>query len=927
MVNSPAKSSYSCKTKSEMSEKGRFPKNVVQTRAKGKSKDSGDTNSTKPKTQTQTNYETDEPLANDRANRTLGRDYSSDVPVGGPQSGPEVTSASVAAQAERLHQLTPAVRSLEQEFQAVAATPQPTGPDPVLVSDAESMKSTRRPSSRASQSETVKRKKVKRNVDTSNERRAPEGLTEEETGAESSAVQDQGRSGPAVTSQSAQQPSDMAVRPARDASQEDDLRSVRSNVSGTSRRSARSRCSVTSSLEDEVRRELDIFRHQVMSAYTRRGFGRPQCEEETRRMTEDLRTDWEEGCSRRQTQRRQPQRKLKKSDTDYQTDKQVESDRRQAERLQAELDAEVAAIRARPHRSAPGRQRQGGSQQGRQGAPRPSSQQARPNGARQAGQLLVAAGAGAPGGDDDDDDDDADSDRDWYRRHRNRHVRDAARRRAARMSDNPDNQYPPSRTGRTASPAPSVGSTVQQPGLIQPRFDAGKIAADAVAVASAALQALAPTRMQLEHVNLPTFDGKDFLLFHKQFEAVISEQKWSPETCARKLLECLEGDTRRHVEVYMTYDEMLEALRQYYAGSRPSVEAKNILRQYTKNKDETIEAFATRIQAFADGARLTPFDKMKYMQEAFMNGIKHDTKMQRYIEKRTSQNENVHIVKLLKAAQDYLHDKQGSTQTGQPTKAKLNKHKTKSKGGDGQQEVQPQCNAMSGNRKEPLTHEDAEVEQEVEQEQAKVQKDKSDRKQSNNNSWKKRLEVSQKTNEELQAQLKQAIEAMAQRPPPANNGNFQGRNPNYRGNNGNGGNWNNNNNWNGQGQRNGGGFGNNQRYNGPRNDGYRSDSSRSQWRNGPNYTDTRVFNNSNYPQGNAQPPRQDFNNRPPPSRDQPPPQQARPAPPTSAAAPQAAPPACNRHETPSQTDRLGGIDPSVFPEDGRYSGSSGGSQA
>ena len=83
MVNSPVVDDSSCKTKSEMSEKGKFPKNVVQTRAKGKSKESGDSNSTKPKTQKHKNYDTDGPMAVEGVDRTASRDYSSDVTVGG----------------------------------------------------------------------------------------------------------------------------------------------------------------------------------------------------------------------------------------------------------------------------------------------------------------------------------------------------------------------------------------------------------------------------------------------------------------------------------------------------------------------------------------------------------------------------------------------------------------------------------------------------------------------------------------------------------------------------------------------------------------------------------------------------------------------------------------------------------------------------
>ena len=862
-----------------MSDKGKYPKNVVRTRAKGKSKESGDSNAVKPKTQNDKNYETDEPVANTQVNRRPDREYSSDVPLGGPQSGTEGASASVAAQAERLRQLAPAARSLTPALEA-AAHPRQVGPaEQVLTSDAESIRSMRRPSSQLSQQSTVKRKKVKQRIGVHDERRDPDGVTGGDTGMDTAAESAPGPSGMLPKAGGERS----VNRRAHGYRTEDDQLSLRSDGSATSRRSG---LSLTSTLEEEVLREVNHFRNRMAAACQRRG---------------------------------------------YETDRQNSGIRRLREALQAGVQAVDGPCRARVQQAASrGNQPQRSPARQRSGS-RHSQQDGRYNDGRgrqlQQNQLLVAAGAGAPGGDDDDDG--ADSDRDWYRRHQDRHVRDAARRRAARMSDNQDSCHPPSRSGhRPASVGPAAGQPAPGPGLINQGFDAGRIAADAVAVASAALQALAPARMNIEQINLPKFNGADFLLFHKQFEAVAAEQQWSPQTRARKLLECLEGDTRRHVEAYMTEEEMLEALRQYYAGSRPSIEAKNILRHYSRNRDETIEAFASRIQAFADGARLTPFDKKKYMQEAFMNGIKSDTKMQRYIEKRTSQDENVHIVKLLKAAQDYLHDKQGSTQTGNQPKAKFGKHKQKAKGG-GQNETQPQCNVAQGSRKEPLTHEDESVEPEVEEEQQKVNKEKNEKKQSNNQSWKQKLVESHKANEVLQEQLKKAIDAMAQQQAQVQPQNWQPRGQNFRNNNNNNNNWSSNNsNWGGNGgqnQRNGN-YRGNFRNDGQRNDGYRSDGGRSGWRGNPNYQDMRSFNNSNFNQGPPpQQQRQGFN--------RPPPQAAGNAPPpaqnhsTSGQPAQQAAPSCNKHEVPSQTDRYGGIDPSVYPEGDIYSGSSSGSQA
>ena len=135
----------------------------------------------------------------------------------------------------------------------------------------------------------------------------------------------------------------------------------------------------------------------------------------------------------------------------------------------------------------------------------------------------------------------------------------------------------------------------------------------------------------------------------------------------------------------------------------------------------------------------------------------------------------------------------------------------------------------------------------------------------------------------------------------------------------------NDNNWNSQGLR-VGGFRSNARNDGQRNDSYRGDSSRSNWRSNSNYQDTRVYNNSNYSQGNAPPPRPDFN-RPPANHDSNPLKPIKQIPSANATAVPAVQPACNRHETQTQTECYGEINPKVFPENTRYSGSIDGGQA
>jgi hypothetical protein len=101
-----------------------------------------------------------------------------------------------------------------------------------------------------------------------------------------------------------------------------------------------------------------------------------------------------------------------------------------------------------------------------------------------------------------------------------------------------------------------------------------------------------------------------------------------------------------------------------------------------------------------------------------MNGIQYDTKMQKYIERHTTQDDNVHIVQLLRAAQDYQHEKVGSTKStvDQPRKKGGLYNRLEYEDDDSDDDVSPVCNVMKSNKKEALTHDDEAVRQEVAEE-------------------------------------------------------------------------------------------------------------------------------------------------------------------------------------------------------------------
>ena len=554
----------------------------------------------------------------------------------------------------------------------------------------------------------------------------------------------------------------------------------------------------------------------------------------------------------------------------------------------------------------------------------------------------TAAGAGAPGGGDDDGDD-GDSDRELFRRWKERHIADASRRRAARLSDNPAASRPPSLQNRSCDPTSQPSHS--QPSatsfnFIQPQFASGQPSCPPIHPVP--IPVAPPTRLHIEQVTLPKFDGKAFNLFYKQFDSIANDQQWTAQVKARKLLESLEGDTRRHVEASMTYDEMLDALRQYYAGARPSVEAKNTLRNFRKDRGETIEEFASRIQAYADEARLSPFDKTKYMQEAFLSGISYDPAMQRYIEKKTTQQDNTPIVKLLKAAQDYQHNKQGST-SGPIRRRDFNSHMA----GNGQRgrqnpggQAQPSLQVLKTGRKEPLSHDDPAVQEEAEQEQEKVRQERQERSNQRAAASRKELERMQEKIEALQQELERQKDTKPQQQPQQQNGNFPPRNDGYRG----GGRGGYRNNFNNDGYRNDrGGYKGNGRgrggYQTQRNDnnynqrndgnykagnqgyhqgGYRGGNNGGYRGNGRSNYDSQPRRNNGMPQDVRQEQR----------RSQPGPTPTRPL--TQGQQTVAPAPQLNQHaamDASGDAQSFMGLDPNVYPEDGVYCGSSAASQA
>ena len=267
---------------------------------------------------------------------------------------------SQVTQAERLRQLTPAVRSLDSQFAAAATSQTPPALEPILPSDRESVKTTHRPRSQADQSETVKRRKTKKDAGAHRERRAPDGVTGDDTAAETAGEMGPGSASEAVAQAKMRKPT---ARKDPYASQTDDQASLMSYESTMSRRSGRS---VTSSLGEDVARQLDLFRHQMLSVYASRGYSKHRQESAAQRVTDRMQSCLEEVEEVAQERMRQlgrhdshrpPARQKvdsrrnpvnQQSDHDYQIAQQTEDDRRMAERLQAEFNETAASDGAAP---------------------------------------------------------------------------------------------------------------------------------------------------------------------------------------------------------------------------------------------------------------------------------------------------------------------------------------------------------------------------------------------------------------------------------------------------------------------------------------------------------------------------------------------------------------------------------------------------
>ena len=238
---------------------------------------------------------------------------------------------------------------------------------------------------------------------------------------------------------------------------------------------------------------------------------------------------------------------------------------------------------------------------------------------------------------------------------------------------------------------------------------------------------------------------------------------------------------------------------------------------------------------------------------AFVNGLAYDTQMQRYIEKHTSVDGPVPIVKLLKAAQQYTHNKTGSTST--TSRKSYNQIQANNRNGRNHNDTHtnPQLNVLKTGRKEALTHDDPQVTNEANAEQVKAQQERDEKASNRAAASRRELEMMQ----EKMNSLKQLVEAQLNASNVQAGGQQRSTTPNGYQRNGYQNNWQdrNYNNNNGYGGNRRGGYNNNNGYNGRnrydnRNNsrgGYNSD------RGGNNYN--RHNNYGNQQQSSSQMPR------------------------------------------------------------------------
>ena len=227
--------------------------------------------------------------------------------------------------------------------------------------------------------------------------------------------------------------------------------------------------------------------------------------------------------------------------------------------------------------------------------------------------------------------------------------------------------------------------------------------------------AVMPTQTAFNPHMMPLmkFNGENWEDFIEHFESFADACGMSAAYKLQYLLMSLEGKPRAYAkkedDVPFTFDMVKQRLQHRYGKKESAFEIRHQLRSVQRKPGETLEEFSDRLQEIAQQGKLDDKDRDDLFYFAFLNAVGDIPKMQYFIEQAHSRNRNLKLSDLLALAREYLE----KSPTARRRSVAVNV-----------------CKPIS-QRKERLTHDDADVSSEVEGELRKIDQERKDKKETN----------------------------------------------------------------------------------------------------------------------------------------------------------------------------------------------------
>ena len=212
---------------------------------------------------------------------------------------------------------------------------------------------------------------------------------------------------------------------------------------------------------------------------------------------------------------------------------------------------------------------------------------------------------------------------------------------------------------------------------------------------------------------LMKFNGENWEDFIEHFESFADACGMSDAYKLQYLLMSLEGKPRAYAkkedDVPFTFVMVKQRLQHRYGKKESAFEIRHQLRSVQRKPGETLEEFSDRLQEIAQQGKLDDKDRDELFYFAFLNAVGDIPKMQYFIEQAHSKNRNLKLSDLLALAREYLE----KSPTARRRSVAVNV-----------------CKPIS-QRKGRLTHDDDDVNSEVEAELRKIDQERKDKKETN----------------------------------------------------------------------------------------------------------------------------------------------------------------------------------------------------